>query len=969
MRKFTKLLAILAIASAMTFAACGTPSQNTGSGDSGNSDVPPVEDPAEITLTLPETASVGLFGSLRLEAETDSLEDVTYSSSDADVLTIGEFSGIITPQAIGSAVVTATVEQKTATCTVTVTAPGDDETLEVSVNKRKVELTVGGTEQLSAEAYYNDAALEQTVTYTYSSSNEDVATVSESGLITAVSKGSANITINGTCKGYSLTAATVKVEVSETVVLTSGIEGDALALCTKAQGDVLAEKALAPTVTVNGESVSEAQFTFTSSNEAVAKVEEGVIKAVGKGSATVTVSYSTESGTTASVEISVTVTLPAVSKALNPAVVGLNDGCSLEVEGVTLSSITSATIGEEECSCSLESGKIVVSLEGVKAGLTAQTLTVVADGSTEQDGLATYTLTVDLTVYDFLIDSKADFTAFLNSLNATDYIYAKLTDNVDMENTAVETANNKSDCSGDRIITAFSLDGSGYTVSNMNATNLRGVIAGKVGRDSVIKNIAFNEVNAISANAGGMFMTVTSISFENVYISISANYNWGGTVALWSYENVSYKNVVVNCTSVADPNRTNTGFNRPVGALTSEGMCNAQKNYTDTYAINPVASKMIRGTGELKDSGEFYTTDDWIEDNATAYTEGLYSSWEAFAQEITSLPESFDSNIWTINDYGELVFKTMPEKVKPVFTSKPLIEGAENLNIFGAVNSENTIEWSETENAYILTNNVTDQNDQRGFYLNFDFMAALRERGAKAITFKFESKNSNETYISYTNNEIGGGWWNNRPTGWAHNSMSSGEHEFTMNFDEIDEGLSIFFLNARTGSTLTIKNFTVDYTSAVTATTTIDCSAETLSVGQTNIDGSGCKKSEYVTEGMPEGATGSCLKTSNNQYWGNTVTLLNPIEYTEKTCYISVRVYAEAETQMRFYTPGWSSPASEYSADKFVTVPAGEWFDVILFAQNYVVDGKIQKFIFVDFTGSEIYIDSISILALPEVAE
>jgi len=69
----------------------------------------------------------------------------------------------------------------------------------VSLNKTSTSIAVGNTETLVATVSPSNA-LNKNVTW--SSSNEDVATVSASGVVTAVSQGTANITVITVDGGY-----------------------------------------------------------------------------------------------------------------------------------------------------------------------------------------------------------------------------------------------------------------------------------------------------------------------------------------------------------------------------------------------------------------------------------------------------------------------------------------------------------------------------------------------------------------------------------------------------------------------------------------------------------------------------------------------------------------------------------------------------------------------------------------------
>jgi uncharacterized repeat protein (TIGR02543 family) len=132
-------------------------------------------------------------------------KNVTWSTSDPTKATVT--NGVVTAVAAGSAVITATTADgnKTANCTVTVSASAVAVT-GVSLNKSSTSLTVGGTEILTA-TIMPSGATNQNVNW--SSSNTAVATVN-GGTVTAVSAGSATITAT-TVDGNRTATCTVTV--------------------------------------------------------------------------------------------------------------------------------------------------------------------------------------------------------------------------------------------------------------------------------------------------------------------------------------------------------------------------------------------------------------------------------------------------------------------------------------------------------------------------------------------------------------------------------------------------------------------------------------------------------------------------------------------------------------------------------------------------------------------------------------
>ena len=121
------------------------------------------------------------------ENTTDSKE-VVWTSSDDTVAKVE--NGKVTALKVGTAVITATVGDKTATVTVTVPAILI-EGIEVTLDNAKIE--VEGTANLKVTT--NPEKVTEEVAVIYESSDETIAKVDENGVITGVNPGKATITV------------------------------------------------------------------------------------------------------------------------------------------------------------------------------------------------------------------------------------------------------------------------------------------------------------------------------------------------------------------------------------------------------------------------------------------------------------------------------------------------------------------------------------------------------------------------------------------------------------------------------------------------------------------------------------------------------------------------------------------------------------------------------------------------------
>ncbi len=190
---------------------------------------------------------------------------VRWTTSDKRIATVR--SGRVTGKEDGVAVITATANGVTAKCTVVV-----DKGM-VSINEEKVLLyTTSDDEGVKGETKQLKTNAPKDSKVTWSSSDDTIAVVSDTGLITA--KGSGTAVITAACGGKEDTCL---VEVKNTV---TSISERNVALKTKGK-----DKTCILDYQVTGRSKSSA---WTTSNSKVVTVSKGKLTAKGTGSATVT---------------------------------------------------------------------------------------------------------------------------------------------------------------------------------------------------------------------------------------------------------------------------------------------------------------------------------------------------------------------------------------------------------------------------------------------------------------------------------------------------------------------------------------------------------------------------------------------------------------------------------------------------------------------------------------------------------
>ncbi len=221
------------------------------------------------------------------------------------------------------------------------TAPGSIATITgIDASADVSAMYIGREEQITVDTILSNGGFYQieksTETVKYESSDSTVATVSDTGLITATGAGEVTITVTAEEVGFSdMIPFTVsgavydKVEVN----LTDGEEFY-----------VMAEKELAVVATLaDGMEIAQKDLTITykSSNPDVAKIEDGVLKIVGKGNAAITAEakFRVTGETKSDVKNIVADTIPLKTITATPAKSVVQEldtnGVQLVVKGVT----------------------------------------------------------------------------------------------------------------------------------------------------------------------------------------------------------------------------------------------------------------------------------------------------------------------------------------------------------------------------------------------------------------------------------------------------------------------------------------------------------------------------------------------------------------------------------------------------------------------------------------------------------
>ena len=261
------------------------------------------ERPVAGIQVIPEDATMEKGDTLELTAVVtpDDATDtsVTWTSSDTSVATVAT-DGTVTAASAGEATITATSGSFSDICVVTVLQP----VTSVDIDADALTLAVSGTAKLNASLLPANA---QATPVYWSSSDGAVASVDDTGLVTAIGIGTATITATANGKTDTCTVTVSKKDVSSVSLDTttkSLYVGDWFTL----------------SATVSPPDASVKSVSWTSSDTSVATVtSNGTVEAVGNGSCDIT---ATADGKSASCTVTVTekpvssVTLDTTSKSL-----------------------------------------------------------------------------------------------------------------------------------------------------------------------------------------------------------------------------------------------------------------------------------------------------------------------------------------------------------------------------------------------------------------------------------------------------------------------------------------------------------------------------------------------------------------------------------------------------------------------------------------------------------------------------
>ena len=601
-------------------------------------------------ITLSQTSvTATVFEDVSLTTQTKNIsEKIVWSVSDSSVATVS--NGLVSAKKAGSVNVTASAEGVSATAQVTFTAV-DSSRLVLESECVELEIYVG--DQVEVGAYVKlDGNVVDGGDFTLSVSNDDILEITTDGKVKGLDVGEANVIINGTIKGITLTETTVPVKVIEGVELFTGAENDTVTLYVSkgANNQYSTTYTLAPTVEVRKQPVQNATFDYQVKDDSVVTLTNGVLEAKAIGATSIEISYTSATGTFKK-ELIVNVVKPSTTILEGKEVLlSVNTENDLSIFGIN-ATIDEISVNGAKSEITVDGDKFTFNTK-IQSGFGADVII-----KTEKED---FLLVAD--VYDYIADTKEEFKAFGIATKTNPKVTLALAGNINYE-----MGNFFTDCGfGATNIYSGTFNGRGYTVYNIKGNN--GLFFKFAG--ATLKNVGFFNVIRDTYNGGGSIVSEmekdTTNIVENVYVQVKFTVYNGATLAGFaSIGNGTFSNVVVHADFASNPGQYN-------------GFCNSffagqEPVLENCYVISP------------NSNGKMYAD----------VTKGLYLDAKSFNQDVDAT--AFSTDYWEVAD-GALVFKTAKDLILSAYPKQTAI------NI---TNTETEFNGSLIKITTDLTENVT----------------------------------------------------------------------------------------------------------------------------------------------------------------------------------------------------------------------------------------------------------------------
>ena len=520
-------------------------------------------------------------------------EDIQWISSDESVAKVN--GGVITPLAVGQTIITAKIGESSATCYLTIV--DRQEIPELSVSTRTLTMLPGDTFPVEVNLKYNNVACEN-VTYTFSSLDASVATVSDAGVITAVSKGKTQIRVVAQWKTVDVDYTTkyIEIDVVRDVSLSFNVDSCSLYAIGSLEGvDYENTQNITCVAYEQGAELS-VPVTLAVEDEEICSYDNNVLtgKKAGKTRLTASITYD---GDVYSDSIEVEIKHVILEKDIDYKLSRLKADVSGIFNGIEATRVIKY-VASTETEFTVTNGLI----DGATAFTTGENVKIAVFNDK-------YAYIIDnVEVLDLLVKDASDIELMRNATSG----YFELANDINLKGVSLKAKENAT--------FAGTLDGKGYkiiapTFSSNTGNGLFNKFSG------VIKNLVITEA-VLNGQGGVICDTVSSddAKIDNVYIEV-ANLAVEGTAGLARSINKAptITNTVI-CVVAVTPAKTYTETymdgtsitGRKVGILAYDGGryvdCTSIKLVTDVANLQVARIPETKTYTEATYRQEFFTT-------------------------------------------------------------------------------------------------------------------------------------------------------------------------------------------------------------------------------------------------------------------------------------------------------------------------------------------------------------------------
>ncbi len=308
--------------------------------------------------------------------------DFVWTSSDESVATVDE-KGVVTAHSLGTATITATTDDKSAFCEITVVLPANIPVFED--DRQELFILQTNTFAINSKVLYNGEEVEADVTF--ASDDESIATVDENGLVTGVALGNTFIQVVADYLGMT-TYMNVEVSVQPNIVVEVSTATVELSTVTILGTDISSTYDLTMSIFEKGVDLSGSiEIVWTLEDGSVAAVEgEGTaltVKALSEGTTNLKAAF-----TVYDVEYEYDFVIN-VNKA-NVLVAPVNGEMKIDLSAVE-GTVSSLTIDGKSYTSALKNGILTLAKKEMTGGSHAAVLTTSA-------GTYSFDITADIKV-------------------------------------------------------------------------------------------------------------------------------------------------------------------------------------------------------------------------------------------------------------------------------------------------------------------------------------------------------------------------------------------------------------------------------------------------------------------------------------------------------------------------------------------------------------------------------------------